>query len=86
MNDIEQKAQHIARLSVESILCLDHLPPLEKKLSQLGADSLDRIEIGMDAEDRAGIALTDDEVENVVTVGDLATIIGGKMAASLTGA
>lgn len=83
MSDIEKKAGEIAIAAVKDILCLTRAPGLDEKLQRLGADSLDRIEIGMEAEDRAGITLTDDEVENVVTVGDLAKIISGKMAVSL---
>lgn len=84
MNDIEKMAGEIAAAAVQNILCLDHVPTPETKLSKLGADSLDRIEIGMDVEERAGIKLTDADVEDLVTVADLAKVISGKMAASLT--
>ena len=41
----------------------------------LGADSLDAVEIVMDLEDAYGIEIDDSEAENVTTVGDLVKAI-----------
>ena len=41
----------------------------------LGADSLDAVEIVMDIEDAFGIEIDDSEAENVATVGDLVKAI-----------
>ncbi|MBQ0026678.1 MAG: acyl carrier protein [Lachnospiraceae bacterium] len=38
--------------------------------NDLGADSLDRIEIVMSLEEALGITIPDEEAENIVTVGD----------------
>lgn len=52
--------------------------PVEKVVSEakivedLGADSLDVVELLSRLEDEFGIVIPDDEVENLVTVGDVA--------------
>lgn len=38
--------------------------------TDLGADSLDRVEIVMSFEDRYGITIPDDDIEGIKTVGD----------------
>lgn len=38
--------------------------------TDLGADSLDRVEIVMGFEDRFGISIPDDEIEGIKTVGE----------------
>jgi acyl carrier protein len=47
----------------------------------LEADSLDRIELMMAAEDAFGIAIDDPEAEAVKTVADLVALINRKLAA-----
>ena len=47
----------------------------ETKLSDLGADSLDRIEIIMEIEEEIGTTFTDEECENVQTLNDLVALI-----------
>ncbi len=49
-------------------------------VDDLGCDSLDRIEAVMLAEDEFGVDITDDDLETVVTVNDLVTIIEQKQA------
>ena len=51
----------------------------------LGADSLDRIEIAMDVEDAFDIVLIDAEIDEVVTFGDLLALIEKKCAWPTTG-
>ncbi len=44
-----------------------------KIVEDLGADSLDVVELLSRLEDEYGVVIPDDEVENLVTVGDVAT-------------
>ena len=50
---------------------------LEKSfVDDLGADSLDRVELVMAMEDEFGFEIPDEEAENIRTVGDAVTYIG----------
>ena len=51
-----------------------------KIVDDLGADSLDCIEICMDLEDKFGIQITDAELEEVHTVQDLYDLVDRKQA------
>ena len=44
-----------------------------KIVDDLGADSLDVVELLSQLEDEYGIVIPDDEVESLITVGDVAT-------------
>lgn len=46
-----------------------------KIVEDLGADSLDVVELLSQLEDEFGVVIPDEEVENLVTVGDVATEI-----------
>jgi len=48
--------------------------------SDLGADSLQRVEILMKLEERFGLALADQEADEVRTVGDIVNWIESKLA------
>ena len=50
-------------------------------MDDLGADSMDRIEIVMDIEEEFDIEITDDEAEHIQTVGSIVTLINQKLAA-----
>lgn len=50
----------------------------EKTFDQLGADSLDKIEIIMDIEDEFCISIADDETEAVKTVEDAIRLVEAK--------
>jgi acyl carrier protein len=45
----------------------------------LGADSLDVVELVMALEEEFGIDIPDDDVANIKTVGDVVTYISGKV-------
>ena len=53
-------------------LPLEKVVPEAKIVEDLGADSLDVVELLSRLEDEFGIVIPDDEVENLVTVGDVA--------------
>jgi acyl carrier protein len=45
-------------------------------MADLGADSLDMVEIAMKAQEEFNLALPDDEAEKIVTVDDLYKAVG----------
>lgn len=48
-------------------------------INDLGADSLDAIELLIEAEDEFGIEVTDDEAEACTTVGDWIKLVEGRV-------
>ena len=54
-------------------LPLEKVTPDAKIVDDLGADSLDVVELLSELEDEYGIVIPDDEVENLVTVADVAS-------------
>ena len=56
-------------------LPLEKVTPESKIVDDLGADSLDVVELLSQLEDEYGIIIPDDEVENLVTVADVANEI-----------
>ena len=53
-------------------LPVEKVAPEAKIVEDLGADSLDVVELLSRLEDEFGIVIPDEEVENLVTVGDVA--------------
>jgi len=53
-------------------LPLEKVAPDAKIVDDLGADSLDVVELLSELEDEYGIVIPDDEVENLITVADVA--------------
>ena len=53
----------------------DEITPEANLITDLGADSLDLVEITMRAEDMFGVVLSDDNVEKVKTVGDFYRVV-----------
>ncbi len=56
-------------------LSLDKVTPDAKIVDDLGADSLDVVEMLSQLEEEYGIIIPDDEAENLVTVADVAKAI-----------
>ena len=56
-------------------LPVEKVTPDAKIVDDLGADSLDVVELLSQLEDEYGITIPDDEVENLVTVADVAAAV-----------
>lgn len=54
----------------------DQIKPEARIMADLGADSLDMVEIAMKAEEEFSLTLPDDEAEKIVTVEDLYEAVG----------
>ncbi len=65
--------EKIQALLAEALnLPLEKVTPDAKIVEDLGADSLDLVELLSQLEDEYGITIPDDEVESLVTVADIA--------------
>ena len=69
MNEIEQRVKSIIveKLGVEE----DEVTKESTLMEDLGADSLDAVELGMAIEDAVGVAIADEDLPNIKTVQDL---------------
>ena len=67
INDILKEQLHIRQ---------SEITPEANLIVDLGADSLDLVEITMKAEDEFGMVLPDDDAEKVKTVGDFYRVVG----------
>jgi acyl carrier protein len=54
----------------------EQVTPEARLMTDLGADSLDMVEIAMKAEEEFGLTLPDEEAEKIVTVDDLYEAVG----------
>ncbi len=54
----------------------EQIKPEARIMADLGADSLDMVEIAMKSEEEFGFTLPDDEAEKIVTVEDLYEAVG----------
>ena len=70
---IEQKVKNIIadQLGVGE----DEIKPASSFIEDLGADSLDIVELVMALEEEFGISIPDEEAENIKTVGDAVAYI-----------
>jgi acyl carrier protein len=61
-------------------LALDEAPKLTDSLvNDLGADSLDAVEVIMDCETEFNIKIPDEEAEKIATVGDMVNVVADKV-------
>ena len=68
MADLEKQVKEIIadKLGVE----LDEIAPDSSFTNDLGADSLDTVELIMEFEKEFGVTIPDEDAEKIVTVGD----------------
>jgi acyl carrier protein len=64
-NEIEQRVKHLVAEHLGEDLEINNDSSL---VNDLGADSLDAVELSMALEDEFGIELSDDEVKQITTV------------------
>jgi acyl carrier protein len=57
---------------------IDKVLPESKIIQDLGADSLDVVELLMELEEEFGITVTDDEAQNLITLTDIEKLIKNK--------
>jgi acyl carrier protein len=58
----------------------EQIKPEARIMADLGADSLDMVEIAMKAEEEFSLTLPDEEAEKIVTVDDLYEAVGTLLA------
>lgn len=82
MSQNEETAARVRALIVTQLAVDEDAVTDEASLiDDLGADSLDLVEMIMTAEEQFGVEITDDEAEGMTTVGDTIRLIGGKLGA-----
>ncbi len=76
MSDIAERVKKIVvdHLNVDA----DKVVPTASFIEDLGADSLDTVELVMAFEEEFGIEIPDDAAESIVTVGDAVKFIESK--------
>ena len=68
--------EKVKKVVVDQLSCDEALVTPEASFTaDLGADSLDTVELMLDFEKKFGIAIPDDQQENIVTVGDVIRLI-----------
>ncbi len=80
MEQVTQKVNTIIgeRLGVDVV----SLVPEANLLDDLGADSLDVVELVMALEEEFGIEVPDEDVEGIRTIGDIVAYVGSRVEAS----
>ena len=78
MSQIEEKVKEII---VDKLNCdADQVTPEASFTQDLGADSLDTVELIMEFEKEFSISIPDDKAEKISTVGDAIAYIESKLA------
>jgi len=64
---------------IKEVLCLDHNLETTDQLEDLGADSLDIMNVALELEDAFDIDIDTTHIEQIKTVGDLIDIVKSKV-------
>lgn len=68
----ENIQEKVTEIIVEQLgVSADQVKPESKMIEDLGADSLDAVELVMAVEEEFGIEVPDEEAEKLITVGDI---------------
>jgi acyl carrier protein len=78
MTDIEQKVREIIADQLGENI--ENITPEKSFVEDLGADSLDVVELIMSFEEEFGIAIPDEDAEKIKTVGDAINYIKEKLS------
>ena len=65
---------------IENFCCSNEEISTEAKISDIGLDSLDMVEITMGLEERFDVSIEDEEIANVKTVSDIVELVIAKKA------
>ncbi len=75
-------AERVKKVIIEQLLCDDgRVTENAALIDDLGADSLDTIELVMALEEEFGIDITDDDASAIQTVGDVVRVIDARIPA-----
>lgn len=74
MSDIEDRIRTL--ISRNLSVAEEDVVPTASLIDDLGADSLDTVELVITLEDEFAVQLTDDQVASIKTVGDAVDLIG----------
>lgn len=74
MDDITLRVRAIVHQLLAVDAPEDSILP-DTAIEDIGADSLDRVEIAMSLEDAFGIMITDDQSRDIVTIADAARLV-----------
>ena len=76
---LQAMKDHLGERGVE----VDKIVPEAELLKDLDLDSLDTVELTLGLEERFGIEVPDEELEDLVTVGDAVALIDSKFTATV---
>ncbi|MEY4925912.1 MAG: hypothetical protein RI894_348 [Bacteroidota bacterium] len=78
---MEPIAQRVQRIIVDKLgVDANEVTPEASFTKDLGADSLDTVELIMELEKEFNISIPDEDAEKIVTVGDATTYVEGQFA------